>query len=101
MAKAGFIYFPVDNKDDTCTCIYCGIELAGWEPEDDPMYVQILFEALFSIIDTFVVKSTVGVKTKKNLVHFSQPQASSRNRHDVFGPNPSHLLLFPSPPLRT
>jgi Inhibitor of Apoptosis domain len=39
MAKAGFIYVPVNNKDDTCECIYCGIELAGWEPEDDPMYV--------------------------------------------------------------
>ncbi|KIJ29112.1 hypothetical protein M422DRAFT_215125 [Sphaerobolus stellatus SS14] len=39
MAKAGFIYAPAnkDEDDDTCTCIYCGVELSGWEPSDDPI----------------------------------------------------------------
>ncbi|KAF8514838.1 hypothetical protein BU17DRAFT_52205 [Hysterangium stoloniferum] len=37
MARAGFIYRPADPKDDTCVCLYCGVELAGWDPKDDPM----------------------------------------------------------------
>ncbi|XP_061774077.1 baculoviral IAP repeat-containing protein 5.2-like [Nerophis ophidion] len=36
MAKAGFIYTPVDNSPDAATCFFCLKELEGWEPDDDP-----------------------------------------------------------------
>lgn len=40
MAQAGFVYTPI-NDDDTATCLYCGISLGGWAPEDDPLYALI------------------------------------------------------------
>lgn len=36
LAAAGFFYNCQDLGDDTCTCVYCGYSLEGWEPEDDP-----------------------------------------------------------------
>jgi len=45
MAMAGFIYNPDPEggvDDDTASCLYCDLELGGWEPSDDPMYVAIL-----------------------------------------------------------
>ncbi|EPQ53492.1 inhibitor of apoptosis IAP repeat-containing protein, partial [Gloeophyllum trabeum ATCC 11539] len=39
MAKAGFVYTPQSEGDDTATCLYCSVSLSGWEPEDDPLYV--------------------------------------------------------------
>lgn len=48
MAKAGFIYTPISSskKDDTCSCIYCGIELGGWQTDDDPMSF-VLYSSAF------------------------------------------------------
>jgi len=40
MAGAGFLFTPHEAGDDTAKCFYCGIELSGWEPDDDPVYVQ-------------------------------------------------------------
>lgn len=37
MARAGFVYAPQDSGDDLATCLYCGVSLRGWDPEDDPM----------------------------------------------------------------
>ncbi|KAL0575581.1 hypothetical protein V5O48_006397 [Marasmius crinis-equi] len=37
MARAGFIYIPSSQGDDTASCAYCGVLLSGWEEEDDPM----------------------------------------------------------------
>ncbi|GJJ10503.1 hypothetical protein Clacol_004729 [Clathrus columnatus] len=47
MAQAGFIFTPASSskKDDTCSCIYCGIELGGWQLDDDPMLT--LFHCYF------------------------------------------------------
>lgn len=39
LAEAGFHYTPANGEEDGCTCIYCGVELGGWERSDDPMYV--------------------------------------------------------------
>ena len=39
LAEAGFHYTPGSGEDDGCTCIYCGVELGGWERSDDPVYV--------------------------------------------------------------
>ncbi|KAL5514491.1 hypothetical protein ACEPAG_2580 [Sanghuangporus baumii] len=36
MAKAGFVYTPQSQGDDTATCFYCNLSLSGWDPEDDP-----------------------------------------------------------------
>ena len=41
MAGAGFLFTPHEQGDDTAKCFYCGIELSGWEPDDDPVYVQL------------------------------------------------------------
>ena len=36
MAKAGFVYTPQAQGDDTATCFYCNLSLSGWDAEDDP-----------------------------------------------------------------
>ncbi|KAL3901761.1 MAG: hypothetical protein SGCHY_000339 [Lobulomycetales sp.] len=36
MAAAGFCYAGDSDNNDNCICRYCGLELGGWEPEDDP-----------------------------------------------------------------
>lgn len=41
MAGAGFLFTPHEPGDDTAKCPYCGIELSGWEPHDDPVYVLL------------------------------------------------------------
>ena len=40
MAGAGFLFTPHETGDDTAKCFYCGIELSGWDPNDDPVYVS-------------------------------------------------------------
>ncbi|KZT20916.1 inhibitor of apoptosis repeat-containing protein [Neolentinus lepideus HHB14362 ss-1] len=40
MAKAGFVYTPQSDGDDTASCLYCDISLSGWDPEDEPMCVH-------------------------------------------------------------
>lgn len=40
MAKAGFVYTPQAQGDDTATCFYCNLSLSGWDAEDDPTYVR-------------------------------------------------------------
>ncbi|EMD31913.1 hypothetical protein CERSUDRAFT_127086 [Gelatoporia subvermispora B] len=37
MAKAGFVYTPQGEGDDTATCLYCNLSLSGWDEDDDPM----------------------------------------------------------------
>ncbi|TFK47542.1 inhibitor of apoptosis repeat-containing protein [Heliocybe sulcata] len=37
MAKAGFVYTPQSDGDDTATCLYCDVSLSGWDPGDEPM----------------------------------------------------------------
>lgn len=41
MAGAGFLFTPHEPGDDTAKCFYCGIELNGWDPDDDPVYVHL------------------------------------------------------------
>ena len=36
MAKAGFVYTPQVEHDDTATCFYCNLALSGWDVDDDP-----------------------------------------------------------------
>lgn len=40
MAEAGFFHSPNDRDPDIARCFVCFKELEGWEPEDNPMYVQ-------------------------------------------------------------
>ncbi|WFC96282.1 hypothetical protein MBRA1_002939 [Malassezia brasiliensis] len=40
LAEAGFHFTPGSGEDDGCTCIYCGVELGGWERSDDPIRQQ-------------------------------------------------------------
>jgi hypothetical protein len=47
MAKAGFVYAPQHTGDDTAMCLYCHINLHGWEAGDDPMYVLDFVSASF------------------------------------------------------
>ena len=42
MAGAGFLFTPHEPGDDTAKCFYCGIELSGWDPDDDPVYVSFV-----------------------------------------------------------
>jgi len=42
MAGAGFLFTPHEPGDDTAKCFYCGIELSGWDPEDNPVYVPLV-----------------------------------------------------------
>jgi len=42
MAGAGFLFTPHEQGDDTAKCFYCGIELSGWESNDDPVYVLLI-----------------------------------------------------------
>ncbi|EJT99305.1 BIR-domain-containing protein [Dacryopinax primogenitus] len=37
MAHAGFHYTPDARAVDLVTCVYCNVELDGWQPKDDPM----------------------------------------------------------------
>jgi len=41
MARAGFYYTPTDDSEDMVNCPYCLIGLDGWEPKDDPLYIQV------------------------------------------------------------
>ena len=38
LAKAGFFHQPGEEKDewDSCQCFICGLNLGGWDREDDP-----------------------------------------------------------------
>ncbi|XP_058696045.1 baculoviral IAP repeat-containing protein 5.1-like isoform X1 [Poecile atricapillus] len=36
MAKAGFIHCPGESEPDVAKCFFCLLELADWEPNDDP-----------------------------------------------------------------
>mmetsp|Transcript_40463 Transcript_40463/g.127402 ORF Transcript_40463/g.127402 Transcript_40463/m.127402 type:complete len:369 (+) Transcript_40463:1081-2187(+) len=36
MANAGFVFAPEQGAGDRVICVYCGLELADWEEEDDP-----------------------------------------------------------------
>ncbi|WFD28790.1 hypothetical protein MNAN1_003805 [Malassezia nana] len=38
LSEAGFHFTPTDEDEDGCTCIYCGVELGGWERTDDPVH---------------------------------------------------------------
>lgn len=40
MASAGFVYLPYKNEDngDSAKCLSCGLELDGWERDDDPLH---------------------------------------------------------------
>lgn len=40
LSEAGFHFTPTEEEEDGCTCIYCGVELGGWERTDDPVYVR-------------------------------------------------------------
>jgi len=40
LSEAGFHFTPTDEDEDGCTCVYCGVELGGWERTDDPVYVK-------------------------------------------------------------
>ena len=48
LSEAGFHYTPTDDEEDGCACIYCGVELGGWEKTDDPMYVFVLLTAVMN-----------------------------------------------------
>jgi len=51
MAGAGFLFTPHEPGDDTAKCFYCGIELSGWDPDDDPVYVLLI--SLVAAVLTF------------------------------------------------
>jgi hypothetical protein len=37
LAKAGFYHTPSNEAgEDTCRCFLCGVQLGGWDEEDDP-----------------------------------------------------------------
>lgn len=40
LARAGFYHIPGKEKDvdshDSCKCFMCGLELGGWDEDDDP-----------------------------------------------------------------
>ena len=38
LSEAGFHFTPTAEDEDGCTCIYCGVELGGWERTDDPVH---------------------------------------------------------------
>lgn len=38
VAEAGFHFTPTEEEEDACACIYCGVELSGWERTDDPIH---------------------------------------------------------------
>lgn len=38
VAEAGFHFTPTEEEEDGCACIYCGVELSGWERTDDPVH---------------------------------------------------------------
>jgi Inhibitor of Apoptosis domain len=40
MAAAGFFHCPTDQEPDLVRCFVCHKELDGWEPTDDPWYVE-------------------------------------------------------------
>ena len=44
MAEAGFFHSPNDRDADIARCFVCFKELEGWEPEDNPMYVNHAFQ---------------------------------------------------------
>lgn len=37
MAKAGWHHVPSTESPDAVECLYCGVELDGWEAKDDPL----------------------------------------------------------------
>lgn len=37
LAAAGFFHVPADNCPDRVRCFFCGNELDGWNPEDEPL----------------------------------------------------------------
>lgn len=42
MIEAGWYYCPTLESDDFVQCAYCGLSLDGWEPKDNPRYVEAL-----------------------------------------------------------
>ncbi|KAF8582584.1 inhibitor of apoptosis repeat-containing protein [Ramaria rubella] len=96
MAKAGFIFTPAGSKDDTCSCIYCGIELGGWQSDDDPLYVLLKQITCRLHFTRFSGRNTVAVKPKRDLAFSSPTLTIPRPFRNVLVPNPN---LLPLPPL--
>ena len=45
MAEAGFFHSSNDRDPDIARCFVCFKELEGWEPEDNPLYVEALVQS--------------------------------------------------------
>lgn len=58
MAGAGFLFTPHEPGDDTAKCFYCGIELSGWDPDDDPVYAT--FNSFVASVLTLPERNTGG-----------------------------------------
>ena len=76
MAGAGFLFTPHEPGDDTAKCFYCGIELSGWDPHDDPVYVP--FVSHITLVLTSLEMNTGG--GSRNAVQ-SAPSSPQRSRN--------------------
>lgn len=40
LAEAGFFFNPSVEEPDNCQCFSCGLQLGGWDEDDDPFVEQ-------------------------------------------------------------
>lgn len=115
VAGAGFLFSPHEPGDDTAKCFYCGIELSGWDPEDDPVYVPFISPVASTL--TLPERSTGGgsqngarnapfsPQESRNSLRRRRPSAKLRPKRPYKLKRPSELVppksLIQNPTLMT
>ncbi|ODQ80534.1 hypothetical protein BABINDRAFT_160805 [Babjeviella inositovora NRRL Y-12698] len=80
MLNAGFFFNPENKEDDCCQCMYCGVSLAGFEPEDD------LFK------EHWDRKDRLGVECYAMLKHQEMQQSDKRTSGVTIEPRKKRKL---------
>lgn len=106
MAGAGFVFTPHEPGDDTAKCFYCGIELSGWDPDDDPVYVLLISPVV--LVLTLPERNTGGgsrnvariapssLRGSRNFLIRRRPSAKLRLKHP-YKPRGRPELVPPNP----
>ena len=92
MAGAGFLFTPHELNDDTAKCFYCGIELSGWDPDDNPVYVPF---ALSIILVLTVPERNTGGGSRN--VARNVPSSPQELRNFLIRRSPSAKLHLKHP----
>ncbi|KAI8056227.1 hypothetical protein BDF22DRAFT_674451 [Syncephalis plumigaleata] len=80
MVKAGFIYLPGQDSMDAVVCVHCGVNLDGWEPEDDPVHEHKRRCAVCPFFAGWPKEKGTSDKTGKSSVQAKEEKSKTRQK---------------------